>query len=191
MPWLPCEGRTSVQTHSERPERITQGNKRRYPRLGKSLDLTVEAAGTRWEGKAAGLSLYGMKVSPPEQPVHLSQGDTVHLRLPLPNQGSPLSLTASVVRTDADGIALSFLDLVEEQAQRLQEFVDSLLLQEMQKAEEQKMMPEKRSETPSDTSSEQDISQELLRRVGLEGLQFPRDAALSRQWRDFLDYANL
>jgi len=163
------------------------GNRRKYPRLGKSLDLTVEAAGNRWEGKTIGLSLYGVKVTPPAEAVQLSPGTEVHLRLRLPDQGPPLSLTAGMVRTDPDGLALSFLDLEDEQAQRLQEFVDSLLLQEMQAAEEEKAMPEKRSVTPSEARSEPDPSQELLRRAGLEGLQFPRDAALSRQWRDFLD----
>ena len=166
------------------------GNRRKYPRLGKSLNLTVEAAGNRWEGKTIGLSLYGVKVTPPAGGVHLSPGTEVHLRLRLPDQGPPLSLTASMVRTDPDGLALSFLDLEDEQAQRLQEFVDSLLLQEMQAAEEAKATPEKRPPAPGDARSEPDPSQELLRRAGLEGLQFPRDVALSRQWRDFLDELN-
>lgn len=180
------------------------GNRRRYPRLHKSLDLTIQAAGNRWEGKTNGLSLFGVKVTPPAHPVQLARGDQVHLRLPLPDQGPPLSLTASVVRTDPDGLALSFLDLEDEQAQRLQDFVDSLLLQETPEAiaVEEKAVPEKPSVTPSevtptevtpsevtpsDARSDQGVSQELLRQVGLEGLQFPRDVALSRQWRDFLD----
>lgn len=167
------------------------GNRRKYPRLGKSLDLTVEAAGNRWEGKTIGLSLYGVKVTPPAEGVHLSPGDQVHLRLPLPDNGPPLSIAASLVRTDPDGFALSFLDLEDKEAQRFSDFVDSLLLQEMQASEEEKVMPaKKRPVTPSDARSEPGPSQELLRRAGLEGLQFPRDAALSRQWRDFLDELN-
>lgn len=163
------------------------GNRRKYPRLGKSLDLTVEAAGNCWEGKTIGLSLYGVKVTPPAQALHLSPGDEVHLWLPLPDNGPPLSIAASLVRTDPDGFALSFLDLEDKEAQRFSDFVDSLLLQEMQAAEEEKAIPEKRSATPTEARSEPDPSLELLRRAGLEGLQFPRDAALSRQWRDFLD----
>lgn len=102
-------------------------DRRRYPRVGAALDISVEAAGRRWDGKTVDLSPYGVKVRLPDNGVTLPPGTTIQLRLVLPDGGSPLALTARVVRTDRSGIALCFENLEPGHFERLKTLVDSLL----------------------------------------------------------------
>ena len=102
-------------------------DRRRYRRIGVALDCTVEAGGTEWQGRTVDLSPYGLKVALPPDPVTLPPGTSVELRLALPSGGSPLSLTASVVRVDPDGVALNFVNQGALHFARLKELVDSLL----------------------------------------------------------------
>lgn len=103
-------------------------DRRRYPRVGVALDISVEAAGRRWDAKTVDLSPYGVKVAlPPNGGIKLPPGTTIQLRLLLPDGGSPLALTARVVRTDRDGIALCFEHLEAGYFERLKAAVDSLL----------------------------------------------------------------
>ena len=52
----------------------------------------------------------------------------MELRLALPGQDSPLSLTASVVRVDPDGVVLNFVKQGAVSFARLKDLVDSLLV---------------------------------------------------------------
>ena len=63
----------------------------------------MKTAARVWPGKTLNLSPYGVKVTF-EQPVKLLPETKIRLQLVLPDQGPPLSLTASVVRSDDDGI---------------------------------------------------------------------------------------
>ena len=102
-------------------------DRRRYPRVGVVLDVTVEAAGRRWPGKTVDVSPYGVKVRLPASAAPLSRGALLELRIDLPDGDAPLFLTASVIRTDRDGVALNFADLQDHHAGRLKAFVDLLL----------------------------------------------------------------
>ena len=106
-------------------------DRRRYPRAGVGLDVTVEATGRQWRGKTLNLSPYGAKVAL-AMPIKLPKGTDIGLRLILPDGNVPLCLPAHVVRTDPDGVALGFGTLEPEQLQRLKHLVDSLLLEEGQ-----------------------------------------------------------
>lgn len=102
-------------------------DRRRYARVGAAMDIRVEAAGRRWDAKTVDVSPYGVKVALPTNGVNLPPGTAIQLRLVLPEGDSPLALTARVVRTDRDGIALCFEDLDAGPFERLKALVDSLL----------------------------------------------------------------
>ena len=102
-------------------------DRRRYPRVGVALDISIEAAGRRWDAKTVDLSPYGVKVALPANKIKLPPGTTIQLRLILPDGESPLALTARVVRPDRDGIALCFEHLEAGYFERLKAVVDSLL----------------------------------------------------------------
>lgn len=91
------------------------------------LDATVEAAGGRWQGKTLDLSPSGVKVALPANAAQLSRGAMLQLRIDLPDGDAPLSLTASVVRADRNGIALNFAELQDHHFRRLKAFVDFVL----------------------------------------------------------------
>jgi len=102
-------------------------DRRRYPRAGVTLDVTLEAAGRHWQGKTVDLSPYGVKVTSPAMPVKLPPKSSVQLQLALPDSEPPLSLTATVVRTDRDSIVLNFTNLGTRHFERLKNVVDLLL----------------------------------------------------------------
>jgi hypothetical protein len=91
------------------------------------LNVALEAAGSHWLAKTVDLSPYGVKVALPADSVSLPPGTRAELKLAVPGQNSAVSLAASVVRTDPDGIGLNFIDLSAQQFARLKDVVDSLL----------------------------------------------------------------
>ena len=103
-------------------------DRRRYPRACRPLDVTLDASGRQRPGKTVNLSPYGAKVALSGPSVPLGSGVIIGLRLALPD--GDLSLGATVVRTDPDGVALDFGTLEVGQLQRLKDLVDSLLVQE-------------------------------------------------------------
>lgn len=107
-------------------------DRRRYARVEAALDVTVEVRGGRCKGKTLKLSLYGMKVASPVPSVPLSPGTSVHVWLYPDDRNPPLCLPASVVRTDPDGLALSFENVGPREFRRLKDLVDSFLLREWQ-----------------------------------------------------------
>jgi hypothetical protein len=109
-------------------------DRRRYLRVGLELEVSLEASGIRWQGKTLDLSPYGVKVALPPHPVTLPPGTSVELRLALSGGDSPLSLTASVVRMDPDGIALNFLNQGALPFARLKDLVDSRPLKDRRRA---------------------------------------------------------
>src|SRR5712691_1817113 len=103
-------------------------DRRCHPRACQALDVTLDASGQQWPGKTLNLSPFGAKVAVSGESVPLAPGLNIGLRLTLPD--GYLFLTAVVVRTDPDGVALSFDTLEAGQFERLKDFVDSLLAQE-------------------------------------------------------------
>ena len=102
-------------------------DRRRYPRAGVELEVSLETSGIRWQGKTVALSPYGAKVALPPHPVTLPPGRSVEARLALPGEDSPLSLMAQVLRVDPDGLALNFPNQGAPAFERLKDLVDSLL----------------------------------------------------------------
>ncbi len=110
-------------------------DRRRYSRADLALDVTVEALGSHWKGTTLKLSPCGVKVTSPAAPAApLPTGTSVQVWLHLGDRTPSFRLPASVVRTDPDGLALSFGRLSAEQSQRLRRLVDSRLLQERQES---------------------------------------------------------
>lgn len=105
-------------------------DRRRYPRASIGLDITLQAAGQLWEGKTIDLSPYGVKVTSLPTAIVLPPGDRVQVHFPSLDQDPPLSIDASVVRTDPDGLALRFDDLEDKQFQRLKHLVGTFVLRE-------------------------------------------------------------
>lgn len=91
------------------------------------MDVTVAAAGSQWQGKTVDLSPYGVKVTSPAPSVKLPPGSSVRLQIALPDGDPPLSLTATVIRTARDGVALNFADIGAGEFERLKNVVDWLL----------------------------------------------------------------
>jgi hypothetical protein len=87
--------------------------------------------GSCWQGKTAGLSPHGVKVLLPTESICLPPDTRVQLRVLLPDQ-TLVSLTARVVRTEPDGLALEFVTLDEQQLRQLKEFVASAFMHEWQ-----------------------------------------------------------
>lgn len=178
-------------------------DRRRYPRASIGLDITVQAAGQLFEGKTIDLSPYGAKVTSLPAAIILPPGERVQLRFPLLDQDPPLSLDASVVRTDPDGLALRFDDLEDLQFQRLKHLVGTFVLREWWgtlpetgagqllggpagRSSEPVVRPEEPSVPASDEGSQKERWQALLNRLGLE-LHLPSNGRLSRGWREFLE----
>ncbi len=178
-------------------------DRRRYPRASVGLAVTCEAAGGVWQGRTVDLSPFGAKVSVLGGPIDLPPGTSVQLRFPPQDQGLPLLLPASVVRTNAAGIALDFGSLGDQQFQCLKEYVCSLVLREwhemltppangggLQASADLSGEPftstDRRSHTSGGNGSREDRWQALLDRLGLD-LQIPSNGLLSRQWREFLE----
>ena len=103
-------------------------DRRGHPRACRALDVTLDASDRQWPGKTVNLGAYGAKVALSGKSVPLAPGLNIGLRLSLPD--GYVFLTAMVVRTDRDGVALNFDSLEARQFQRLKDFVDSLLVQE-------------------------------------------------------------
>lgn len=101
-------------------------DRRRYPRVGLELEVSLETSGIRWQGKTVALSPYGAKVSLAPHPVMLPPGRSVEARLALPGEDSPLSLMAQVLRVDPDGIALNFPNQGTPPFERLKDLVAHL-----------------------------------------------------------------
>ena len=93
-----------------------EGPRRRMPRLAVAIPLLLRY---EVEWTAIDLSPFGVKV--PHQ-ASLQLGATVALSFALPDGRSPLTVNAVLVRTDAEGHLLSFVDLSEAAFRRLVDF---------------------------------------------------------------------
>jgi len=182
------------------------GTRTRYPRLSVALDVIVEAGATQWRGRIVNLSPDAVKVRWRAESAQLQPGTDVRLKFALPDREFPFWVTASVARTSPESTVLWFVDLEDQQFQRLKALVDSLLQREWQQVldeivaltppgEGQAMpqgtsasRPEPVEEEARVTPEEEGNSglRELLARTAISRLRFPRSGVLSTQWKEFL-----
>lgn len=165
--------------------------RRRYPRAGIELNITVETPGGPWQGRTMNLSPVGVKVAPLRHPLLLPLGTSVRIRFPTRDRELPLSLPATAQRADPDGIAFRFGDLGAQEFKRIKSLVDSDLQrewEEMLRQIEARHSPAGSGGSPGGNDrSELDRWQALLDRLGFDSVQLPNDGTLTRQWRDFLN----
>jgi len=113
----------------------------RFPRLGVALDVTVEAGETQWRGRIVDLSPDAVKVRWPAEAAQLEPGANVRLQFALPDREFPFWVTASVARTSPESAVLWFVDLEDQQYQRLKDLMDSLLHREWQQVLDELVTP--------------------------------------------------
>ncbi len=98
--------------------------RRPAPRVAADFGVQmVSEKGTPFTGTCIQLSATGMKV---RSHVSLKPGRTARLTFTPPDGGSPIDVSAIVVRRDPDGTAFWFLDLLSHETQRLTALVERL-----------------------------------------------------------------
>ena len=104
-------------------------DRRRYPRVGVALRVQVQAGDHRWTGTTVDVGPYGIKLTGPASDIALPPGSRAQVQVVLPDGQPPISLTASIVRSDAGGIALNVVNIEAVEFARLRQFVDRTLQQ--------------------------------------------------------------
>jgi DNA-binding response OmpR family regulator len=109
------------RTLEDQPRRA---ERRQAARARVELPVTLrEYRGASWDATCVELSATGMKVT---TPATLSTGVAVKASFTPPDDGAPLDVISLVLRLDADGAALSFVNLPAHEARRLGEIVRRL-----------------------------------------------------------------
>lgn len=177
-------------------------DRRRHQRAKVGLDVALEAADVSWQGKTVDLSPYGVKVALLAESTSLPPGTNVQLSLSLSDEGSPVCVPATVVRTDSEGMALNFDGLGDQEFQRLKDLVGSLLVREWKRmirqletgqspdagaglSNEPLLEPQELSFAAAGEDSQRDAWQAVLGRAGLD-VQLPDNGSLSSPWLEFL-----
>lgn len=114
-----------------RPPRVTSdadatppAPRRRAPRALVALPVTVrECTGVEWEATSINLSASGIKIRS-KGSVH--PGPAARLSITLPDGTTRLEVASVLVRADLDGYGFYFLNLTDEQLQRLGDLVQRL-----------------------------------------------------------------
>ena len=98
-------------------------NRRRYPRVKVSLDVTLEdLAGGQWRGQSVDLSPFGLKV---RSSANTKPGGTARLSFSPPDGDGRIAVLSLMVRKDPDGLDFAFINLTNSDFTRLKNFVDS------------------------------------------------------------------
>ena len=107
-----------------REDQARRVERRQSPRARVDLAVTLhEYRGASWDGTCVELSVSGMKVT---TDAPLSAGAAVKCSFRPPDDGASLDVISLVLRTGADGAALSFVNLPGHEARRLGEIVRRL-----------------------------------------------------------------
>ncbi len=98
---------------------------RGLPRARIEQSVAIKARGTHHEGKAINVSRGGLFV---EAPVHFRRREEISLSFSLDGNGSVVSPTAQVIRSDSigngrDGIGLRFLEIDRQMVSKLERYV--------------------------------------------------------------------
>jgi hypothetical protein len=99
----------------------------RYSRVSASWPVTIQTIQGVSEGMVENVSLSGAFIACKHEPDLL---ETVDLTIEVPEQALPLNLTATVVRRDAQGVAVTFVKLPESVQRFLNKVVTNRLLSE-------------------------------------------------------------
>ena len=107
-----------------RDDQARHAERRQSPRARVELPVTLhEYRGASWSATCVELSANGMRVTT-EAP--LSTGMAIKCAFTPPDEGGQLEVISLVLRTGADGAALSFVNLPGHEARRLGELVHRL-----------------------------------------------------------------
>jgi PilZ domain-containing protein len=117
-------GASTRTSFRERQSRMRTGSgqeQRRFPRLRTAWPLIVESADGRVvPGVVVDVSLSGMRIA---ADLDVRVGMALTLRVTLPKETGRLEVLAKVARRDANTIAVSFLTLSDDEAERLAPFL--------------------------------------------------------------------
>jgi len=107
-----------------RDDQARRADRRQSPRARLELPVTLhEYRGASWSGTCVELSATGMKV---KSDAPLSAGVAIKCSFRPPDDGASLDVISLVLRADADGAALSFVNLPGHEGRRLGEIVRQL-----------------------------------------------------------------
>jgi DNA-binding response OmpR family regulator len=107
-----------------RDDQARRADRRHSPRARLELPVTLhEYRGASWSGTCVELSATGMKV---KSDAPLSAGVAIKCSFRPPDDGASLDVISLVLRADADGAALSFVNLPGHEGRRLGEIVRQL-----------------------------------------------------------------
>jgi DNA-binding response OmpR family regulator len=107
-----------------REDQARRAERRQSPRARVELPVTLhEYRGAEWSATCVEISASGMRVT---TDAPLSSGMAIKCSFTPPDDGGPLEVIALVLRTGADGAALSFVNLPGHEAHRLGELVRRL-----------------------------------------------------------------
>lgn len=104
------------------------GERRRYRRVEVAWDVTVESGPRiRHQGEMVSFGPFGMKVRLGEDTPGPPEGSIVRLEFTPRPEGQVISVRGVVCRVDADGLAITLINLSHQEFDRLKSLVDALL----------------------------------------------------------------
>lgn len=124
----PVDRKTLLRVVRASQDFVTR-EKRRFQRIAVSLPVTLETKGKKLQGKTVDLSLNGMLVKAAEM---LEKGTQVEITLQVNDGPQTVKAKGSVVRTaGANRMGIEFQLAIEEDGERLQEFMLPRILSQM------------------------------------------------------------
>jgi CheY-like chemotaxis protein len=107
--------------HRRRETAAQRVERRQAPRVGASFPVSFrEYRGSAWDGVCVEISVTGMKA---RTTASLSAGTAVKCNFTPPDGGEPIDVISIVVRSDATGVVLSFVNLPAHHHRRLGDVV--------------------------------------------------------------------
>jgi len=104
---------------------MNPADRRKYARMPMEVPagLTDFREG-RWTGQTVDVSPFGVKVSLKDADLSIKGGDSLRLTFTPPDKGPAIATLVSVVRADANGVAVAFVNLEMDGFRRLSALVD-------------------------------------------------------------------
>jgi hypothetical protein len=101
-------------------------DRREYERMAASFPITFDAGTVQGRGLAVDISMAGCTF---HTEVELVEGNILRMRLELPEETSPLTVEAVIIRTLRSGrVGVEFLQFENGERERLQRFIRALLI---------------------------------------------------------------
>jgi hypothetical protein len=103
-----------------------EADRREYERMAASFPVTFDVGGLQGRGLAVDVSMAGCTFHTESE---LVEGNILQMRLELPEEASPVSVEAVIIRTLRAGrVGVEFIRFESDQRERLQRFVRGLLI---------------------------------------------------------------